>query len=523
MPLLDGWQVLVENYIPLLQILIAGGVFLLGIRALLPELPKVSLGLFSFFTVSLVLRLAFLVDLSLPLYFDSATHYSIIQSMQEFIASGHTVWPVSVTRNYYHLGFHTLAAALGTIFDIPVRDIILLLGQVILSAIPLPVFWLVKQETRSTSAGFLSAMLAGFGWFMPAHALNWGKYPALLGLLTVQSVLVIGWLYARTGKKRLLFWLVLGILVSTFAHTRVLVLLIMIFAGWVLAGMWHSSGRHFRVAAGVVLLVGFILEAFLVQSGSLLKLTFDPYIGKGLSVTLTVLLLAIFALRCFPRMAFASLIVVFFTLACLFLPVTLPAYGYQTLLDRPFVEMALYLPLAILGGLGAAGILGLIGNRVRWGKMRVLVTLVLFAPVVLNIFIHYDFYPSGCCNLVSDDDLIALDWMDENLPGDVVVLVSTTELRVLEGHQDRRHMADAGVWVLPLTGRRVVPAAYDVDFNSRGVLKRLCRRGVTHIYVGGGKQSFKNRTLRMKKDWYAPALLLPRAKVYNVIGCPENE
>ena len=132
MPLIDGWQVLTANYLPLLQILVTGGLITLGIRAFIPELPKASLGLFLFFTASLILRLAFLTDLSLPLYFDSATHYRIIQSIQEFITSGHTVWPTSVTGKYYHLGFHTAAAILGTIFNIPVREIILLLGQVIL-------------------------------------------------------------------------------------------------------------------------------------------------------------------------------------------------------------------------------------------------------------------------------------------------------------------------------------------------------------------------------------------------------
>jgi hypothetical protein len=523
MPLLDGWQVLTANYLPLLQILVTWGLITLGIRTFIPELPKASLGLFLFFTASLILRLAFLTGLSLPLYFDSATHYRIIQSIQEFITSGHTVWPASISRKYYHLGFHTLAAILGTIFDIPVRKVILLLGQVLLSAMPLPVFWLVRLETRSTSAGFLSALLAGFGWFMPAHALNWGKYPALLGSLIAQSVLVIGWSYARTKNRRLLYWLVAGILVSTFAHTRALVLLFIIFASWTLAGMWERSGVFFRAASGVLLLAGLILEIFLVESGSLLKLAFDPYTGDGLSITLTVLLLAFFALWRFPRMAFGSLVVAFFTLACLFLPVTLPAYGYQTLLDRPFVEMVLYLPLALLGGLGGAGILHLVRRRFERGKVPGIVLLILFAPVVLNIFIHYDFYASACCNLVSGDDLLAQDWMDKNLPKDAVVLVPTTELRVLEGNQEGRHMTDAGVWVRPLTGRRVLQAAFNADFSNRTFLKRLCRRGVTHIYVGGSTQSFNRRALNRKTDWYAPALSTPRAKVYNLIGCPKNE
>jgi hypothetical protein len=94
---------------------------------------------------------------------------------------------------------------------------------------------------------------------------------------------------------------------------------------------------------------------------------------------------------------------------------------------------------------------------------------------------------------------------------------------VLEGDQGGRHMTDAGVWVHPLTGRRVLPVGFNVDFSDRAFLKSLCRRGVTHIYVGGGTQSFDKKILKEKTDWYAPALSTPRAKVYNLIGCPKNE
>ncbi|GAB4423572.1 MAG: hypothetical protein Kow002_13110 [Anaerolineales bacterium] len=358
---------------------------------------------------------------------------------------------------------------------------------------------------------------------MPAHALNWGKYPALLGLLLAQVTLVIGWLYARKNKPYLLGWLVAGIILSTFAHTRTLVLLFIILISWLLAGMWKKAERQIRLAAGLALLSGFALAAYLIASSALLKLTFDPYIGAGLPITLTVVLLSPFAIWRFPRMSFAALITTVLTLACLFVPVTLPAYGFQTLLDRPFVEMVLYFPLALLGGLGGAEILRLGKSRFERGMMRNAALLVLFLPIVLNLITRYDFYPSACCNLVSDDDLVALTWLDKNLPQEAVILIATTELRVLEVEQPQRHATDAGVWVSPLTGRRTALATHEANFGGRDFLNWLCRRKVTHVYIGGKEQSFKKRALERKTDWYAPVLLLPRAKVYNVIGCSQRE
>src|SRR4030095_6560668 len=70
-----------------------------------------------------------------------------------------------------------------------------------------------------------------------------------------------------------------------------------------------------------------------------------------------VLFLSIFAQWVYPKLAFATILAIFLLFGSLFIPVKgIPGYIDLTLLDRPFIEMILFLPLSFLGGLGLAGL-----------------------------------------------------------------------------------------------------------------------------------------------------------------------
>jgi len=73
------------------------------------------------------------------------------------------------------------------------------------------------------------------------------------------------------------------------------------------------------------------------------------YLGDGLIGALSII-----AFRKYPRLAFSALLTVALLTGGLFIPV--PGSPYLTLLDRPLVEMLMFIPLAILGGLGCAGL-----------------------------------------------------------------------------------------------------------------------------------------------------------------------
>ena len=169
------------------------------------------------------IRLGFSSTVVLPPYFDSAEHYRIIQSLiniEDFVR----------TTPYYHLGYHLIIAAFTLSTHANLGQVMLLFGQIILAAIPLPIYFVIRRATSSNMASCLCVTLAAFGWFMPAHAINWGKYPALLSLLLIQFTLGT----ALTKK----YWLfALSLVAAVLIHSRSIILLAIFGAAWMLSAI----------------------------------------------------------------------------------------------------------------------------------------------------------------------------------------------------------------------------------------------------------------------------------------------
>ncbi len=140
--------------------------------------------------IFLILQLAFLKKMLLPSYFDSAEHYRLIKYFAEFYESSGGSFPLI---NYYHIGFHFFSAAVSHVFQLGIVDTMLVFGQVILTILPFSLFFIVKHETGSNVAAAFTCLLAGVGWHMPSHVMDWGKYPALFSLVGIHFVLNIGY------------------------------------------------------------------------------------------------------------------------------------------------------------------------------------------------------------------------------------------------------------------------------------------------------------------------------------------
>jgi hypothetical protein len=191
------------------------------------------------------------------------------------------------------------------------------------------------------------------------------------------------------------------------------------------------------------------------------------------------------------------------------------------LLDRPLVEMILYWPLALIGGLGLAGLEKLLTQPSSWKFLR---REYFYAVIIMFIAFHslttYNFYPSNCCVLVGKDDIAALAWMQENLPHDAYIGISVTEMNVLPSNVIEGHSGgDAGIWIMPLIDRGTFPLLFSSEFGQADVRNNLCQSGVSHVYVGELGQPFDPARLDEHPEWYKVLLSMPKAKVYEVIGC----
>jgi hypothetical protein len=534
------WQTLRPSEFSGLVLLFTMAIFAVALlirarKEWVPGSRVIVLILLTLFGAFLFLRLALLSQVVLPLYFDSAQHYLIVKNIIGSFTSNEATSVLRPANAYYHVGFHLLTAFTASTLRADMIESILTLGQMIVASIPLAVFPVIKQETQSNTAGLLAVLLAAFGWYMPAYAVNWGKYPALASLPLITFVASLaylslqhqGVLSRRThlGLTAILFSVVL---ITGMVHSRSLVILGIIVFAWSIATGWQRLSKLLRVVTFLVVLAGIGLMIMYIRTQDIFELLFDPYWEKGLLITIAILLLAVFGSWAYPRLTFASVLVIFMLLGSLLIPIRVLGYGRLTLLDRPFVEMILYLPLSVLGGAGLAGSEKAVQPlTVRW-RLRgfsLAQTLggLLMALLFLYMVIHYNFYTANCCSIVGRDDLVAIDWIDKNLPPDAEIAISSTELNVIVSDSPQGAAGgDAGIWITPLTDRTTLLVPYQSDFSQQATVNTLCKRGAGYLYVGEIGTTFNKGLITAYPNWYRILLSMPKAKIYQLTGCPEN-
>lgn len=467
------------------------------------------------------LRLAFVARLQLPLYFDSPEHYQIIANLLRQFAPGglgqHLTWPVT---DYYHLGYHAVLAALTAISSLSLAQMMLVAGQLVLAAAAVPLFVIVRNATGSSVAGLLAVIFGALGWYMPAHAVNWGKYPALFSLPVMLFALGAAHLYAmQTSSLSRFRWLILasaGVAAAFLIHTRSIIVLALVFCAWGLASWSSGRGLHLRIATLAIGCLALAGETWLIARSAVLAPVLDPYLGSGIWPTAAVIMLAAPAYSAHPRLAMTSLLALVFLLAGLFVPAPDPSYA--TLLDRPLVEMLLFVPLSVLG---AAGFAGLFQNlKPRWELAGPAAAAVVALAVILHALLSYEFHPSACCAIATQDDLAALTWIDGHLAQDARVLIASAEVRYADApYPPLNAAADAGAWVTPLTGRLVYSLSNLTDFATSSTRNVLCAEGISDVFVGAAPQAFNSASLDARPDWYILAVGVGRARVYDVAGC----
>jgi hypothetical protein len=496
-------------------------VILVSLPAVFGRLGRISssvpvLGLF--FIVSIVLLFAFLQKTILPLYFDSAEHYRIIKYFLETAK-----FPVG---NYYHIGYHFLSATLSRFFQLSIVDTMLVFGQVALAALPISLFFIVKRETGVNITAWFTCLLAGFGWHMPAHLVNWGKYPALFSLLFFHLVLSLGYLAYRNDqykaqRSKIYLLIGFGIFLSAFIHTRSLV----VYAGMGISALFVLWRKYLPVTAQrlVFVLVVCILaiEIIYVQKSRVLSPLLAGYIQNDSWITVLAMVLLFFSIKYYADLTFFLLALFFILILGLFIPIQLPGLGILTLMDRPYVQMLLYLPLSMFGGLGLAGLHQFLqGLSFHPKRLTQLATLSVFGSVVLNAYANHAFYPSDCCQIVSRDDLAALQWMDITLPPDANILVASANLYVTSFEPlDARTGVDGGIWITPLTSRKTTFASRQLSFDQPETHAWICSQKIGYIYIGARMQSFSDNQFVSHPEWYREVFALPSSKIYQALGC----
>jgi hypothetical protein len=465
---------------------------------------RVFIGVTALFLLLLV-RLAFLKQIILPPYSDSPVHYQIVLGFLHPEISGTSKLSLNtITSDYYHFGFHSLAAWLAAIARIEPENAISLLGQLLLVIAPVSIIFLVRVLIDDLNGALFAGLLATIGWYMPAFAVNWGKFPALGSLAVLPAVVAIIVLGSRGKSKTfgMFIWGCALVLGTTLIHTRSIVCITLVGISLFLAKklpIGDKLGFIQSIRYSLLFVISlWPLKQFLVQ-----------YYGV-LPAAVIFLILLPFAFQVFPRLSVG----VFLFTSGIWLVGIVPALintNFRTLLDKQFIAMMLYIPFSVLGGAGIAGMMRSLPLKGVW---RWVAMAVLIGSMIPNILKNGAIYPDPCCNYFKTDDQLAFRWIQEKVTDHDLVLISAFD------NSGQTLGTDAGIWIYPLLGRFTNKLPFNTNWNAWFEAEHPCPlgSGKIYIYAGDALYSFSD-SLPAQENKSKIVFDAGKTKIYQITRC----
>ncbi len=483
--------------------------FLVILREIWLEKNKFVYDSSVFFLVSvlfflLMIRLVFLKYIILPPYSDSPIHYQIVYGFIHPDKNNFFRFSLgNIFNDYYHFGFHSISAWLVAISGIKIGDTISLLGQIFLVIASFSILFLTYILSKDTKGAVFAGLLSATAWQMPIFSVNWGKFPALSALAIFPSILAFYVLYLSKGIKSKTNFFLAFVLFGGIAilHTRIIIPVAL--AG----GCYVLSKKIVDSELGIMKSIGYSFLFIISLRVLLLPLT---YFYSELFILIIMLFFLPFAFQTYSRLAVGIFLFVFGLWFIWILP-TLLHSNFRELLNKEFIEMILYIPLSLIGGIGFAGVAKKITlfRFAKWGIGSFLVVFAVFSFSRQNLI-----YPDECCNYFRRNDQYAFDFIEKKSSSKTLVLISADSAS--------NQGSDAGIWLFPLIAQPTNRLPYNTNWDSMDNIEKICQLASedVYIYVGGQRYSFDRDTLDAQ-DWYKLVFKAEETLIYQVDNCPE--
>ena len=490
------------------------------------------------FATSLAVRFLQVRNLVVPLWVDSVHHGLISQLIVDRGGVPNSYEPFLPGGDFtYHFGFHSLVALFHWLSRLEVVPAVLIIGQAINGLTLLSTYLLAARLTRRRLVGFMAASIVGTISIMPAYYVSWGRYTQLMGmaLLPVLVVLTLDALRVEKGEaaprpyRRLaLVGIALAGLILT--HYRVLVfygcflLVYLFYETYIHRGERRAIWECWLRAIILCFLAAVLTLPWLLRlTGALSPLGTLPsrlrgsdsynafpwdlvWAGHNRELILLSLAGALWGLARRERGVILTLLWVGAVFLCanpalLGLPCT-------WLVNNASSAIALFLPVAILGGYFLASLCQAIQTRLK-GGWRSLYRYALGPSIVAVALLGgLDMLSivNPACILVTRDDVAAMEWIRENTPEESRFLINarywqwglyvgtdggywipllagrkTTLPPVVYGFISRQYIAEVNALVRPIASPARPRQAL---LEDEWVRRLLDERGVTHVYIG---------------------------------------
>lgn len=466
------------------------------------------------FLLSLVMRFAYLDELIFPPFSDSAEHFNKVSLLLKL---GY-VKPLSLANFFpvYHWGFHGITAWIDTLsqnFD-PITMAVV--AHFFLALLPVAVyFMLLAFMEEDIYAAIFGALLAGFGWVMPAFSIHYGKYPALVAMSLLPLLLGVFNQSVRAERPQPRAWWIYIAIISMcliWVHSRLVFVLTFFYLTYFLSNYIRlkMSEKAYDLSAFFLILVIVFLILFLNYSNPS-KITFLYYLKLFRFATILVVILLPFALIKNTTLAYQWGLIIVLSIFAVTTSAPLWIYRYRvTLFDQFFFDLFFFMPLTVFGALGINGVLNLFPKMV-FLKKTVFLSVILI--VITNGIMIQPWEPVSNTNYVSDDDIQAFSWITETTPPDAVFIIAAKARSV-----HYLQPSDSGVWINILTGRDVIKKTFQIDWDSGGLSHDLCVQSApkpVYIYVGHVDSSFNISACDMPQTYqeFIPVYCSHKAKV----------
>lgn len=418
-------------------------------------------------------------ELVLPNWVDSQHHVLIVRKFIEGGGLPASLEPYLPGPFYYHFSFHSVTALFARISGQTPAQATLILGQVLNALIALGIYSLTKTISKDWRPALIAALFVTFVTKMPGYYLTWGRYTLLTGTfllalamafahkiregktelgntislaLLTTGALLSHYLIAFLLALYLIFlgidWIVRSLKAKDWSFKTLLSLIIPSIAGLILSLPWyirvlkHSAGRY---ALGVdTSNAKFLLKP---EDWDYVKYVLGPVAGYLLIAIALIALVFAFIKSEYRTLAAWSFVVMFMTLPT----------GIQFMSFRgDYFALVTFIPITILSALA----LFWFGEAMPLKKNKSKLVNIFLALVVGALSIWGINQTKRAINritvLANQDDVEAMDWINNHLPHDARFYVNTTYW----GYGVSRGI-DGGGWLLAYTGRfSVAPTTF---------------------------------------------------------------
>jgi len=420
-------------------------------------------------------------NLLLPNWVDSQHHYLIVKVILERGGLPETLAPYLSFPFYYHFGFHAVTALFTAVSGLAIGQAILVFGQILNASIGLSIYALGVTLWDDWRPAAAAAFLVGFATRMPAYYLSWGRYTLTVGLVLLPLAIGLSLQVIRPSRRKgdfaAMALLTAGVLLSHYFAAILLALFLVLLALVVLVPRFGKLWRALKVfywvpagaALGLMLAAPWLWRVAQFSPGSAgVGVNLPESVGAvlegsgrwdyiwqllGPASNHWLLLAAGFGVLVgLIRLKMVCFGIWSLLLAALSLPWTFTL--------RPFradhFAIVLFLPTALWAGylfwqaghwlekrfgrrwLSSVLTLSLVGAWIAWG-------LPLSTDIVNPVTV-----------LVTEDDIDALAWVEENTPEDARFYINTAHWQ-----SGMYRNVDGGGWILPYSGRwSLVPTVF---------------------------------------------------------------